>query len=358
MFGRDRSVWAVPFDVDQLEVTGAPVRVVDNVLVNPLAGAANFAVARAGSLVYVPSGETVSQLVWVDRNGREEPLAAPPRNYILPRISPDGTRVALEVRNEGNDIWLWDFARETLTRLTFGPAVDRFPVWTPDGQRVAFGSTREGGIDNLFWKAADGTGTVERLTESPNQQKSHAFTPDGRHLVFRENLPDTGMDLRVLSMDGERQAEALLATEFGELNPELSPDGRWLAYQSDGAGQNEVYVRPFPNVDEGRWQISPGGGSQPVWAPDGRQLFYRAEGDVMAVTVQVDASFTAGNPEVIVAWAYGIEDVGRTYDIAPDGQRFLMIKEGAEAADSAARAAQIVLVQNWLQELERLVPTP
>ncbi len=354
VFGRERSVWAVPFDIDQMEVTGPAVPVVENVPANPYGGAVNFAVSRAGSLAYVPTGEAVRRLVWVDRNGREEPLAAPPRDYVLPRISPDGTRVALQVRDEENDIWLWDFAQETLTRLTFGPASDRFPVWTPDGQRVAFTSTREGGVENLFWKAADGTGTVERLTESQYYQESHSFTPDGRRLVFRVDHPDSGMDFEVLSMDGERQVEPLLATEFGELNPELSPDGRWLAYDSDASGQVEVYVRPFPNVNDGRWHISPGGGTHPVWGPDGRQVFYRAEGNVMGVTVQAEPSFTAGNPEVIIAWASGIGENSRAYDVSPDGQRFLMIKE----AEGAAAPSQIHLILNWFTELERLVPTP
>ncbi len=262
--------------------------------------------------------------------------------------------MALEVRDEESDIWIWDFARKTLTRLTFGPAIDRHPVWTPDGQRVAFSSTRDGGVENLFWKAADGTGTAERLTESPYLQKSHAFTPDGQRLVFRVDRPGSGMDFDVLSMDGERQVEPLLATEFGELNAKLSPDGRWLAYDSDASGQVEVYVRPFPNVNQGRWLISPGGGTHPVWAPDARLLFYRAGGDVMGVTVQADPSFAAGNPEVIVAWASGIGENARTYDISPDGPRFLMIKE----AEGTTAPTQIHLVLNWFAELERLAPTP
>ena len=184
MFGRERSVWAVPFDLGQLEVTGPAVPVVENIPVNPYGGAVNFGVSRSGSLALCPAGEAERSLVWVDRNGREKPLAAPLRDYVLPRISPDATRVALEVRDEESDIWIWDFVRETLTRLTFGPAIDRHPVWTPDGQRVAFSSTRDGGVENLFWKTADGTGEVERLTESPYLQKSHAFTPDGQRLVF------------------------------------------------------------------------------------------------------------------------------------------------------------------------------
>ena len=177
---------AVPFDVDRLEVTGGPVPLVEGVRHATLTGAANFDVSRDGSLTYLPgvAGAGVEHaLAWVDREGREEPLAAEPRTYIYPRISPDGSRVALDVRDQERDIWIWDFARETLTRLTFGPGPDYYPVWTPDGEHVAFSSGREGTL-NLFLRAADGTGAVNRLTESPNVQYPYAFSSDGQRLVI------------------------------------------------------------------------------------------------------------------------------------------------------------------------------
>ena len=166
------------------------------------------------------------------------------------------------------------------------------------------------------------------------------------------------MDLGALSLDGERASDPLVATEFDELNPELSRDGRWLAYQSNASGQDEIYVRPFPNVDEGRWQISTGGGTQPLWAPDGGELLYRAPGGaMMAVPVQTDPTFTAGNGEVVFEGSYlgtaGGGSSGRTYDVALDG-RFLMIKPGDETSTSD----QIIVVQNWLDELAQRVPVP
>ena len=250
----DGTLLAVPFDVDKLEVTSGPIPMAEGVMTADLStGAAHFSVSDTGALVYVAGSSLVDRtLVWVDRDGREEALAAEPRAYRYPRISPDGGRLALDVRDQENDIWIWDFARETLTRLTFAPAEDFYPVWTPDGRKVAFASNRDGGF-NLYWKAADGTGTVERLTESENLQFPSAFTPDGKQLVFSE-FGRQDSNLGRLSLEGS--SEPLLATEFNERNGEISPDGRWLAYESDASGQYEVYVRPFPNVEDGQWLIS------------------------------------------------------------------------------------------------------
>ena len=359
VYGVDTTLQAVPFDLDRLEVTGNPVPVLEGVMIS--GGSVQFSFSADGALVY-GTGEALGvaalrTLVWVDRDGREEPLTAEPRAYLYPRISPDGTKVALAMRDQELDIWIWDLTRETLTRLTFDPAQDIYPVWTPDGQRVAFSSARAGSF-NLFWTAADGTGAVERLTEAPNNQFARAFSPDGTRLVFHEAHPDTARDLRVLLLDGERRSEPLLANEFDEQNPELSPDGRWLAYQSDASGQEEIYVRPFPTVDEGRWQISTRGGTRPLWAPDGRELFYLAPGgDVMAVPIQTEPTLTAGNGAVLVEGPAVVPTApGRLYDMAPDGQRFLMIKEGV--ATESGTPPQIILVQNWFEELKRLVPVP
>ena len=353
----DGTLLAVPFDVDKLEVTGGAIPMAEGVMTAPdsggVTGAAHFSVSDTGALVYVSGGGLESRtLVWVDRDGREEALAAEPRAYTYLSISPDGGRLALDVRDQELDIWIWDFARETLTRLTFAPARDSYPVWTPDGRWVAFGSRRDG-TPNLYWKAADGTGAVERLTESKNLQVPYAFTPDGRQLVFLEL--DENNDLGVLSLEGS--PEPLLATEFSERNGAISPDGQWLAYQSDASGQNEIYVRPFPNVEDGQWSISSGGGTRPLWAPDGRELFYLAPGErLMAVGVQTEPSFAPGNAEVAFEgrfFATGSAP-GRTYDISPDSERFLMIKEGGSDETSST---EFILVLNWFEELKRLVPT-
>ena len=250
--------------------------------------------------------------------------------------------------DDERDIWIWDFARETLTRLTFDPGADATPVWTPDGKQVAFSSDRDG-TPNLYWKAVDGTGAVERLTESENLHFPYAFTPDGRQLVFLE-IDERGTDLVVLSLDGS--SEPLIASEFRERNAEISPDGRWLAYESSASGQYEIYVRPFPNVDEGQWLISRGAGTRSLWAPDGRELYYLAPGaKLMAVGVQTEPSFAAGNAEIVLGGRYYEGPFARNYDISPDGKRYLMVKE------NAGDSTEFTLVQNWFEELKRLVPT-
>ena len=360
VYGTEGTLRAVPFDLARLTVTGDPVPVLEDV-VTKATGAVDFGLAEDGSLVYVTGAAGAAggrSLMWVNREGREEAVSAAPRAYVYPRISPDGTRVAADIRDQEQDIWIWDFAGEVLTRFTFDPAPDFYPVWTPDGLRVAFSSLREGRTFNLFWKAADGTGTVERLTDSPNTQFSYAFSPDGEQLLFREIVPDTGQDLRVLSLDDARTVTPLVATAFDDRNAELSPDGHWLAYESNAAGQFEIYVRPFPDVDSGRWQVSRAGGIQPAWGPDGQELFYLDPArSLVAVRVRgAGATFTRGNPEVLfeAQGYFTTGPVGRTYDVSPDGERFLLIKTGT--TDETGARPDIILIQNWFEELNRLVP--
>ena len=258
VYGLNNVLLAVPFDPETRQVRGGAVPLVEDVagIAVASAGVMQFSVAASGSLVYVSGALSLGgagaqrTLVWVDRQGQEEPLGAPARAYNYPRLSPDGTRVALDLWDQEDDIWIWDLRRETLTRLTFEPGFNRFPVWARDSTRVVFSS---GAPLNLHWKAADGTAAVERLTESASNQFGHSFSPDGESLVISETEGGTGQDVRVLSRAGDRGVETLVATQFEEWNGELSPDGRWLAYQSDQSGRYEVYVRPFPNVDGGQW---------------------------------------------------------------------------------------------------------
>ena len=359
----DRTLLAVPFDVDRLEVTGGAVPVIEGVHQAIRGGNTQLDVSRNGTLAYLAGAEIGLSFVWVDRNGREESLGAPPGNYSFPRIAPDGTRVVVD----DQDLWVWSFARETMTRLTFEPGGHGFPVWTPDSQRIVYTWGQSGATSNLYWRAADGTGTAERLLESPVRHAPHTISPDGSRLVFYEGGAAAGFDLYMMTLDDERRVEPLIVTEFNERNAEISPDGRWLAYQSDASGRLEIYVQPFPDVDAGRWQVSTNGGARALWAPDGRELFYMTNDGVMGMTVDVNAgsSFRYGAPELIVAGQYsGASSMtlaqNRTYDISPDGARFLMLKAGGatDADDPYAGLTQILVVQNWFQELLERVPVP
>jgi serine/threonine-protein kinase len=350
---------AVRFDLERLEVLGDPVPVVEQVATQA-SGAANFTVSRTGTLVYVPGGAgggVRRSLAWVNRQGREEPINAPPRAYAEPRLSPDGTRVAVEIRDQENDIWIWDLMRQTPTRFTFDPGNDLSPVWTPDSRRIIF-TTQRGGISNLYWQAADNTGMVERLTTSMNFQAPTSISPDGKSLVFIEVTPGRAADLNLLAMDGQRATKPLIHTTFIEVNGEISPDGRWIAYQTNESGQDQVYVRPFPNVDSGRWLISTAGGTRPLWARNGRELFYvDGESTLMAVPIQTSGqAFNAGSPAKVFdakIFADPAVSPGRTYDVSPDGQRFLVIKDNA-ASDGASNATVpgMVVVTNWFEELK------
>jgi serine/threonine-protein kinase len=326
------------------------------------AGGVDAVVAGDGTLAYVSGGVAGAgaprTLVWVDRQGRETPIPAPPRAYVYPRLSPDGTRVAVHVIDQEADLWVWDLGRTTLTRVTSDPSIDAYAAWTPDGGRLIFSSERAG-TRNLYWQAADGTGAVERLTDSPNAQNATAVSPDGRRLIFTEVAPKTGADVMQVELAGTHRASLLVQSPFNEANGIVSPDGRWLAYEANDSGRFEIFVRPFPEVNRGHWQVSTGGGTQPLWARSGQELlFLSPAGALMRVDVERAPSWAATTPTLLVKEGYYTSpagNFGRTYDIAPDGQRFLMIKEGG-AADQTAAPPQIIVVQHWLDELKRLVP--
>ena len=373
VYGAVGTLRAVAFDLARLETRGTPVPAVSDVATTIL-GAVDAVVAGDGTLAYVSGGSAGVQrrLVWVDRQGRETPIPVPPRALMYPRIHPDGRRVALSAVDQESDLWLWDVERTTLTRMTFDPGIDTYPVWTPDGRRLTFSSER-GGDRNLFWQAADGTGTVERLSESVNQQDSSAVSPDGTRLIFHESTATTSVDLMQLELGdarasggsaggqpvGARRVTPLVQTRFNERNGMVSPDGRWLAYEADDSGQFEIYVRPYPEATRGLWQVSTGGGTRPLWARTGQELFYVSPTSaLMRVGVERGPTWAAGTPTKLLNEGYFTvpgANAGRTYDISPDGQRFLMIKVGG-GSDQAA-APQIVVVQNWFEELKRLVPT-
>ena len=346
------NLMAVPFDPQRLAVTGSAIPAVQGVVQSP-SGAAQYSFSTTGTLVYVPGGiqSAQSTLVWVNRNGAEQ-LLAQPRAYVYPRVSPDGRRVAVVITEQDSQVWLYDLSRETLTRLTFGASNNLFPTWTPDGKRIAFSTAKEG-PNNLFWQLADGSGGLERLTTSEYLQGPNSWSPDGQLLAFIEVNPTTGRDIWVLRM-GDRKAQPFLRTPFNETAPRFSPDGHWLAYVSDESGRDEIYVQPYPGPG-GKWQISTDGGTEPVWNPNGRELFYRSGDKMMAVDIATQPGLTAGKPRMLFEGPYMPTPLTfPDYDASPDGQRFLMLKP-TEQAQSAP--TQINVVLNWFEELKQKVPT-
>jgi serine/threonine-protein kinase len=346
---------AVPFDLDTLEAAASPPIPVLSQSVGATGGA-TFDISTNGTLVYVTGqGESPEfRLVWVDRQGREEVIPAPPRAYLYPRISPDGTRIALDIRDQENDIWMWDLQRETLTRVTTEPGLERFPVWASDSQRLLLSSDRLG-QGNIFMQATE-VDKWERVFESPVVQVPMSLAKDGRRVIVRQDF-----DIMMLTLN-ERGGMAsppqpLLSSQSQEVTAMLSPDDKWLAYGSDEGGSFEIYVRPFPNVNTGRFQVSRGGGTQPVWSRDGRELFFFAQSEeLMGVQVGAGPAWNATTPRQVAGRGYfrGNFAAASTYDISPDGRRFLMIKRGDIAEGSNPVA--LVVVQNWFEELKRAVP--
>jgi Tol biopolymer transport system component len=328
----------------------------------------HYALSDDGLLAYVANRlgdpnlacSATRSLVWVDRQGRESPVpAAPVRQYLQVRLSPDGTRAAVQIAEGGSqpgfantsrsDLWVWNFERSTLTRLTAEPGGDRFPAWTPDGKKITYSHLNPDGSSSHFSKLADGAGDAEPLPIDGAQQWTPLqWSADGAHGVLFNTL---GTDIAFANTRGDRSARPLLTSSFTERAPSLSPDGRWMTYSSNEPGQYQIYVAPFPDVQRARWQISTEGGTEPVWSPAGREVFYRSEsgGFVTAVPVSTTGSeIKVDAPTRLVRQRYVFGAL--TYDVSPDGQRFLMIKDSAIAGVETGRES-IVLIENWLEEL-------
>jgi serine/threonine-protein kinase len=355
------SILAAPFDLERLELTGAPIPVVDDV------AAAHFSLSGNGDLVYVPGGEQDPldvTLVWVDQKGMEESISDQRRRFVGPKLSPDGDRIAMWMLGGNPQVWIYDMTSGTLTPLT-SEGQNFFPIWSPDGKRLVFPSMRSGGTTvNLFWKPADGSGAAERLTTSEYGQQPYSWSHDGKRILFHQSVdPETGFDIWMLPIEDDGKVglpEPFLNTTADELHPALSPDDRWLAYVSDVSGRNEVFVTPFPGPGV-KMMISTDGGVHPAWAPSGRELFYLQAGPairtwffrMMAVNIVAKPELQSGKPRVLFEGPYSPGPIyGRCYDVTSDGQRFVLLKSPDYSAPQ-----QINVILNWFEELERLVPT-
>ena len=366
----DGRLYVTPFDLDRLAVTGPSTPAAQDLQMG-LPGeeaVAHYAVSDTGTLVYLPGDATYDagfgvdrELVWVDRDGREEPIQLESHAWEYPRISPDGSRVVISASDGGHDLWLWHMGRNTLSPLTFAAEIDSDPVWTTDGQRVVFASQRGGGPPNVYAKAADGTGQVDRLSDALLSHAPSAMTPDGRNIILTTIASRTTLDLHLLSLEDPRAMEPLLVDRGNQLGGVVSPNGRWLAYTA--TVDDAIYIVPYPNVGDGLWLVTDDtGGDRPLFGPDGTELFYLSEGRLVAVTIEEGPSPSPGRPRVVAEgpyfappWESGIRN--RTYDITPDGGRFLMVKPIGEV-DRGQSPTELHLVFNWFDELQRLVPTP
>jgi len=360
IYAQGGSLMAVPFDLRRLTSTGAAVPVVEGIMQSQTGGA-QYTFSATGSLAYVPGAAQAAQfkLVWVSRTGIEQPLTTPAHTYQHPRLSPDGRRVALQIVEEESQVWTYDLARDTLTRFSFEGKSNGNPTWTADGKRISFYSTKDG-PQNLYWQMADGSGGLERLTTSEHIQAPMSFSSDGQLLAFLDVDKTTGWDIWVLrlgdapAVSGQvRKAQPFLRTTSFESAPRFSPDGRLLAYISDESGQYETYVQLYPGPG-GKWQISTDGGTEPVWNPNGRELFYRSGDKMMAVDITTQPAFAAGKPRVLFQGPYVPTPLTfPNYDVSSDGQRFLMVKP----IEQEAAPTQINIVLNWFEELKQKVPT-
>jgi eukaryotic-like serine/threonine-protein kinase len=362
LYYSDGNLLTVPFDLPTLKVTGPPQPVADNVSSGATPGfpvaAAHVALSAAGTLAYVRGTDrrsNVRSLRWVDRSGREEPLSVRDEPYVYPRLSPDNRFVAVTIRTEiRGDIWMLDIARKTARALTTETSDERYSVWTPDGKRVAFGSVR--GDDAATWLlSVDGSGAPVRIAGFPVSRYGNfiptSIAPQGDRLVVTSTSL-TGADIWIVPLQGG-EPKPLLQTAATERNGEISPDGRWLAYESIENGQSNIIVRPFPDIQSGRWTVSNGGGSQPLWSRDGKELFYLdAVNFLNRVPIEAGSSFTTGPHTKLLSRTYvGTIPTyaGRQYDISDDGKRFLVMKDVATSTHE--EPATIVIVQNWFEEL-------
>lgn len=355
IYAQSGNLMAVPFDAARLDVKGSAVPVVSSVLQTPqVIPPAEYSVSETGTLVYASgAGQSLkSELVWVDRFGAETPIvAAPVRNYSQPRISPDGERIAVSVDdNASTELWLYDLNRGALSRFPLEGPINGLPVWTPDGKRIAYFSNREG-PGRTFWQLADGSGPVERLTGG-EIEVPFSWSPDGQILATVESSRDPAIWLLHVA-DRKRERFPPDASAFNDA-PQFSPDGRWIAYVSTERGRREIFIQPYPGA-AGKYQIPTDGGTEPLWNPSGREIFYRAGDKLMAVDVTTEPRFLIGNPHELFERHYRENAVGLArpnYDVSRDGQRFLMLKPVEERGGPT----QIEVVLNWTEELKHLVP--
>jgi Tol biopolymer transport system component len=350
LFVREGTLMAQRLDAAKAALSGEAFPVAERVGFDPVSGGGAFSVSGNGMLVYESDSRGLTQMTWMERGGKRlETIGEARRGYFFPSLSPDERVLAftfLGGPGQMADIWLRDLERGISTRFTFHPQLDMGSIWSPDGSRIAFASSRAGPSD-LYVKSASGAGQEELLLKSGNQKYASDWSPDGRLLLYYEDDPQTRYDLWVLPMDGERKPTVFLRTEFSERAGKFSPDGKWLAYTSDESGQYGIYVQPYPPTGA-KWQLSRAGGRWPKWRRDGKELYWRQDdGKMMVAEVEARTAFRPGIPQAL--FETGIRDSTESYAVSGDGRRFLVpLPVVKEAGDRP-----VTVVQNWLAAAKR-----
>ena len=369
LFFRDRTLFAAPFDVDRLEMTGPAVPAVEDARSSTNSGGAQFDVSTTGTLVYA-AGDTLSDtapMKWLDRTGTLSVLRNAPSSWTNPAFSPDGRLLAVDIHDGAQtDIWIYDWERDTLSRRTFDTADDARPVWSPDGTRIAYASRRGGSAAfNLYWQRADGTGDAERLTTGKNAQWPSSFHPNGRTLAFLETPSSGPTDVMMLPIEGDEKSgwkpgapSAFLKAPYSESSAMFSPDGRWVAYISNEGGRNDIFVAPYPGPG-GKYQLSTATADDPTWSRTAAEFFFLNTADLrlMVMPYRVEGNtFVAGKPVPLheTRIAGRPRSPSRDLDLHPDGKRFVVAGSESEAAQ---RLDKVVFVFNFFDELRRIAPS-
>ncbi len=354
VFMRQGALLAQPFDFSRYQLSGDPIRLAETMRTNPAGWHGRFSLSDDGVLVFL-EGRVNQQLTLADRAGQKLRTVGSLGAYSSLRFSPDEQRVAVgrfDSQGQLPDIHVLDLAGERDTRFTFDPADDSFPLWSPDGSRIVWGSRRSGRLD-LYWKAANGAGTDELLWKSAYNKNPQDWSADGRFILYLEVTPQTNSDLWIFPLTGDRKPWPWLKTEFIESFARFSPDGKWIAYTTNAPGRYEVYVRAFnPDAPDagGQWQISTNGGARPLWRRDGRELYYiSAEEKLMAVDVTLGAEVKAGTPRTL----FDLRDLRAVvnnvgYAATGDGQKFLFVTSAEDAY-----LTPFTVVTNWMAAVKK-----
>jgi serine/threonine protein kinase len=359
IYMRRNTLFAAPFDLQRVALTGTPVPVLEDVRSSATVGG-YFGFSQTGSFAYFTGTQSGGSIFWLDGLGKLLPLHPAPGSYVTPTFSPDGKRLAFSMLGrQGSDIWVQDLDRDSASRLTFLSGLNSSAVWSPDGRFIVFRSSNPAS-PGLYWTRADGSGEPQRLTDGKLSETPFSFTPDGKRLAIMRQGEGTGSDIWTVPIEGDRDhprlgmPEPFLRTQFEESDPQFSPDGRWLAYYSYESGNSEVYVRPFPGPG-GKWQISTGGGFHPMWSSNGRELFFqRAVRAIMVAGYSVQGdSFVPGKPRV---WSESGVPAGSSLSaLAPDGKRFAVVLP-SEIGNEQKPITQVTFLLNFFDELRRRVP--